>query len=192
MVAQYSKDDMPGPEKPSRFNRIKDKFQNRFSEKVPTREQIETLKVRAEHAKYDADVTVNKARKAKAERENPSGWRRLFAATQAQPQRGGGRAGTRRPSASRYYGGQGRGPPQMGDSMLIGPGSFSGNNLMFSPEGGQVGDNMLSFQGNGDNYHSDLLSFKPSGGGGAKSGKSKKSESMGMGFGEGAVNMFKF
>ena len=194
MVHQYERP--VGPEKPSRFTQVKQKFQNRFSEKTPTPEQIQHLKVKAEHARYDADVKVHQARKAKAERENPSGWRRLFAATQAPPQRSSGRrvAGTRRPNPSKYYGGQGRGPPQMGDSMLIGPGSFSGNNLMFDPSGGQVGDNMLSFQGNGKSVENDMLSFTPSkpSFSGGKSGKSKKSESMGMAFGESAVSMFKF
>jgi hypothetical protein len=194
MVRQYERP--VGPEKPSKFSQMKEKFQNKFSEKVPTREQIEQLKVKAEHAKYDADVTVNKARKAKAERENPSGWRRLFVATQSQPQRSArsGVRGTRRPTASQYYGGRGRGPPQMGDSMLIGPGSFSGNNLMFDPSGGQVGDNMLSFESNGKNVENDMLSFKPisPGPSGKKVGKTKKSESMGMTFGEGATKMFTF
>lgn len=186
-----------GPTKPSRFDNLKQRFQNRFTEKAPTREQIEALKVKAEHARYSADVKVHKAREAKAERENPSGWRRLFAATQ-QPQRGGGRAGTRRPRPSQYYGGQGRGRPQMGDSILIGPGSFSGDSLMFSPEGGHVGDNMLAFQGNGQNFQNDMLSFHGnstvfSNGGGGKPMKAKKSEEpMSMSFGEGAISMFKF
>lgn len=196
MVAQYQRTDMPGPEKPSKFSQLKEKFQERTREKVPTKEQLEELKLRAENAKYNADIKVHNARKAKAEKENPSGWRRLFAATmQQQPQRGGGRVGTRRPSTSRYYGGQGRGPPQMGDSMLIGPGSFSGDSLMFSPEGGHVGDNMLSFQSNGQMIQNDMLSIKSGGNaftGGAKQGKSRKSESMDTGFGSSAMDMFKF
>lgn len=185
-----------GPTKPSRFDNLKQRFQNRFTEKTPTPEEIARLKVRAEHARYSADVKVHKAREAKAERENPSGWRRLFAATQQQKPTGRtGRVGTRRPRPSQYYGGQGRGPPQMGDSMLIGPGSFSGDSLMFSPEGGHVGDNMLSFQGNGRNFENDMLTFHGdtnSFGNGGKQVKSKKSEPSGIGFGEGAISMFKF